>query len=77
MYRIRVGDSPSVRQPETGAGKRGILPDEIDNAGKAGKILDRLHKRQEEGLTTPKQIRCLEKYGVPPCRDLEFEAGKT
>ena len=43
--------------------KRGILPDEIDNAGKANLILDRLHKRQEEGLTTPKQIRCLEKYG--------------
>lgn len=40
--------------------KRGILPDEIDNAGKANLILDRLHKRQEEGLTTPKQIRCLE-----------------
>ena len=39
--------------------KRGILPDEIDNAGKANLILDRLHKRQEEGLTTPKQIRCL------------------
>ena len=37
--------------------KRGILPDEIDNAGKANLILDRLHKRQEEGLTTPKQIR--------------------
>ncbi len=57
--------------------KRGILPDEIDNAGKAGKILDRLHKRQEEGLTTPKQIRCLEKYGFLHVGTWSFEAGKN
>lgn len=43
--------------------KRGIFPDEIDNAGKAQLIIDRLIKRQVEGLTTPKQIRLLEKYG--------------
>lgn len=41
----------------------GICPDEIDNAGKANMILNRLDKRRIEGLTTPKQIRCLEKYG--------------
>lgn len=57
--------------------KRGILPDEIDNAGKASKILDRLHKRQEEGLTTPKQIRCLEKYGFQHVGTWSFEAGKN
>ena len=43
--------------------KLGILPDEIDNAGKAQMLLDRLSKRQREGLTTPKQIRLLERYG--------------
>lgn len=57
--------------------KRGILPDEIDNAGKAGKILDRLHKRQEEGLTTPKQIRCLEEYGFCHVGTWSLEAGKN
>lgn len=57
--------------------KRGILPDEIDNAGKANLILDRLHKRQEEGLTTPKQIRCLEKYGFQHVGTWTFEAGKN
>lgn len=57
--------------------KRGILPDEIDNAGKANLILDRLHKRQEEGLTTPKQIRCLEKYGFQHVGTWTFEAGKS
>ena len=54
--------------------KRGILPDDIDNAGKASMILDRLHKRQEEGLTTPKQIRCLEKYGFQHVGTWSFEA---
>lgn len=57
--------------------KRGILPDEIDNAGKANLILDCLHKRQEEGLTTPKQIRCLEKYGFQHVGTWTFEAGKN
>ena len=40
--------------------KYGIYPDSVDNAGKATLLLDRLHKRQEEGLATPKQIRLLE-----------------
>lgn len=57
--------------------KRGILPDDIDNAGKASMILDRLHKRQEEGLTTPKQIRCLEKYGFQHVGTWSFKAGKN
>ena len=43
--------------------KLGILPDEIENAGKATKLLDRLDKRKREGLTTPKQIRLLEGRG--------------
>ncbi|MDT2734226.1 DEAD/DEAH box helicase, partial [Enterococcus thailandicus] len=43
--------------------KLGILPDQIDNAGKANLMLDRLNKRKEEGLATPKQIRRLEIYG--------------
>ncbi len=43
--------------------KFGIFPDEIENAGKAQLLLDRLTKRREEGLTTPKQIRFLERRG--------------
>ena len=43
--------------------KFGIFPDQIDNAGKADLLLDKLHKRQEEGLSTPKQIRFLESRG--------------
>lgn len=36
------------------------MPDEVDNAGKASLLLERLDKRKQEGLTTPKQIRFLE-----------------
>lgn len=56
--------------------KRGIFPDEIDNAGKAAMILDRLQKRQKEGLTTPRQIRCLEKYGFQHVGQWPFDAAK-
>lgn len=42
--------------------KYGIFPDEVDSAGKAKLLLDRLDKRRESGLATPKQIRLLERY---------------
>ena len=53
---------PSDKQKAT-LEKLGILPDDINNAGKATKLLERLQKRKEEGLTTPKQIRFLESRG--------------
>ncbi len=56
--------------------KLGILPDEIDNQGKAAKLLDRLHKRSEEGLTTPRQIRCLERYGFQHVGTWQFDSAK-
>ena len=57
--------------------KRGIMPDEIDNAGKASLILDRLNKRREENLSTPKQIRCLEKYGFQHVGTWNFDNAKN
>lgn len=57
--------------------KMGIFPDEIDNAGKAAMILDRLQKRRNEGLTTPKQIRFLEGKGFLHVGEWSFlEASK-
>lgn len=41
----------------------GLNPDTIENAGKASMLIDRLHKRKVEGLSTPKQIRFLENKG--------------
>jgi len=43
--------------------KHGIFPGDIDNAGKASLLLDRLAKRRAEGLASPKQIRLLERNG--------------
>lgn len=57
--------------------KLGIFPDEIDNAGKAAKILDRLDKRRTEGLTTPKQIRFLESRGFGHVGTWQFESAKN
>lgn len=57
--------------------KLGIMPDEIDNAGKASLLLDRLHKRQAEGLTTPKQIRFLEGRGFKNVGTWQFEVASN
>lgn len=43
--------------------KAGIFPEAIQNAGMAAKLLDRLQARRAAGFATPKQIRCLERYG--------------
>lgn len=56
--------------------KLGIMPDEIDNAGKATKLLERLDKRRAEGLTTPKQIRFLEQRGFQHVGTWSFETAK-
>lgn len=53
--------------------KYGIFPDQIENAGKAKMILDRLAKRRTEGLTTPKQIRLLEQKGFQHVGQWSFD----
>lgn len=56
--------------------KWGIRPDEIECAGKAAKLLDRLAARRTEGLTTPKQIRFLEGKGFEHVGTWQFEQAK-
>ena len=56
--------------------KMGILPDAVESAGKASLLLDRLNKRRAEGLTTPKQIRVLERYGFQSVGRWSFEQAK-
>ena len=57
--------------------KLGIFPDQIDNAGKATKLLERLEKRRYEGLTTPKQIRFLESRGFEHVGTWDFQSAKN
>ena len=66
---------PSDEQKKT-LEKLGILPDAIENAGKASKILDRLDKRRSAGLTTPKQIRFLENRGFQHVGTWQFDTAK-
>jgi len=36
-------------------------------------LIDRLMRRQESGLSTPKQIRCLERYGFRQVGTWQFD----
>jgi hypothetical protein len=53
--------------------RRGIFSDSVRNAGLASLLIDRLHRRQQMGLATPKQIRCLERYGFRQVGTWAFE----
>ena len=66
--------SPPSDKQKSALEKLGILPDEIENAGKAAMILRRLEKRKSAGLTTPKQIRLLEKRGFQHVGQWSFDA---
>ncbi|HFU4369509.1 TPA: DEAD/DEAH box helicase, partial [Streptococcus suis] len=57
--------------------KFGIFTDEIGNFGKASKLLDRLNKRRDAGLTTPKQIRFLEQRGFKSVGMWSFETARN
>jgi len=66
---------PSDKQIST-LEKLGIFPDQIDNAGKAALLLNRLDARRTEGLTTPKQIRFLEGKGFQHVGTWEFDTAR-
>lgn len=68
--------APASEKQISSLEKYGIFPDEIDNAGKASLLLDRLNKRKIEGLTTPKQIRFLESRGFVHVGTWQFEQAK-
>lgn len=57
--------------------KLGVSPDEVNCAGKAKLLLDKLGMRREAGLTTPKQIRFLESRGFQHVGTWKFESAKN
>ena len=57
--------------------KFGIFTEEVGNAGKANLLLDRLNKRRNEGLSTPKQIRFLESRGFRNVGMWSFENARN
>ena len=66
---------PSEKQ-RSSLEKFGIFAGEIESSGKASKLLDRLAKRRNEGLTTPKQIRFLESRGFQHVGTWPFETAR-
>ena len=68
--------APPSKKQVAALQKFGIFPDEINNAGKAAKILDKLEKRRQAGLTTPKQIRFLESRGFQHVGTWPFDAAR-
>lgn len=68
--------SPPSKQQVNTLEKLGVNPDDIDNAGKASLLLERLDKRRKEGLTTPKQIRFLESRGFNHVGTWPFDVAK-
>lgn len=66
--------SPPTDKQVKALEKWGIFPDEIENAGKAEILINRLVKRRDAGLSTPKQIRFLENRGFQHVGTWQFEA---
>ena len=57
--------------------KFGILPESVDNSGKATMLIGKLIKRKDEGYTTPKQIRFLEGRGFKRVGEWEFNDARA
>jgi len=68
---------PPTEKQKAALERLGILPDEVESAGKASLILDKLSKRRMAGLTTPKQIRFLEGKGFLHVGQWQFETAKN
>lgn len=66
--------SPPTDKQVKALEKWGIFPDKIENAGKAEMLINRLVKRRDAGLSTPKQIRFLENRGFQHVGTWQFEA---
>ena len=69
--------APASQKQIAALEKFGIYPNDIENAGKAELLLDRLNKRREEGLTTPKQIRFLESRGFQHVGAWQFDDARN
>lgn len=56
--------------------KAGIFPDVVQCSGHASMLIETIKKRRDEGLSTPKQIRTLEKSGFQNVGTWSFESAK-
>jgi len=79
-YAPEAGDLKAMAPPTSAQlaalEKAGIFAEEVTCQGHASKLLDTIKKRKAEGMTTPKQIRCLERYGFQCVGAWEFDAAR-
>jgi superfamily II DNA or RNA helicase len=80
-YQPDISDLRAMGPPSTAQlaslEKAGICPDDVQCQGHATKLLDTIAKRRMEGLATPKQIRCLEKFGFRAVGTWQFDTAKS
>ena len=69
--------APATDRQKAALEKYGIDASEISNAGKASKLLDRVKKRRDSGLSSPKQIRLLERRGFKHVGTWSMEAASS
>ena len=69
--------SPPTDKQKKELEKLQIDPSEIETTGKADMLLNSLHQRIKANLATPKQIRCLEKYGFQHVGTWNFDSAKN
>ena len=69
--------APTPQQIEA-LGAAGIFPEEIGSAGQAAALLQRIGERKAAGFATPKQVRCLERFGWRAAGQMTYaEAQRT
>lgn len=69
--------APASEAQKAALEKAGIFPDEVECAGKASLLLDKVSKRRAEGLATPRQIRQLEGRGFRRVGEWSFDQATT
>jgi superfamily II DNA or RNA helicase len=68
-------EKPKVEQLETLV-KLNINPEGVDSAGKAERIIKAVKEREASGLSSPKQIRCLEQRGFQHVGKWQFDQAR-
>ena len=68
---------PPTKEQLTEIEKAGIDPNLIDSKGKADELLKRVNYRNQQDLSTPKQIRQLEQRGYQNVANWKFDQAKV
>jgi len=78
-YEPAFGDENSAVTPsqKKKLEKMGIFSEDIQNKGLAESLIKKLDERRIGGFTTPKQIRCLERYGFRDVGTWKFLFAKS